>query len=109
MLMGQCFEFGSIIDLPPGSGSTIEPCRATSLGLAQVFEVFYDPKSDKTESFLEHFSYAVCAAVLRIRTFLSDPDPEISAPNPDPDPALVVFKKIYVSVQYRAYVYLFTP
>ncbi len=38
------------------------------------------------------------------------PDPEISPPNPDPDPALVVFKKkISVSVQYRAYVYLFTP
>ncbi len=36
-------------------------------------------------------------------------DPEISPPNPDPDPALVVFKKISVSVQYRAYVYLFTP
>jgi hypothetical protein len=41
----------------------------------------------------------------RIRTFL--PDPEISPP--DPDPALVVLKKISVSVQYRAYVYLFTP
>ncbi len=34
--------------------------------------------------------------VLRIRTFL--PDPEISPPNPDPDPALVVFKKLSVSV-----------
>jgi hypothetical protein len=44
-------------------------------------------------------------AVLRIRTFL--PDPEISPP--DPDPALVVFIQISVSVQYRAYVYLFTP
>jgi hypothetical protein len=43
----------------------------------------------------------------RIRTVL--PDPEISTPNPDPDPALVVFKKISVAVQYRAYVYLFTP
>ncbi len=50
--------------------------------------------------------------VLRIR-IRSDPDvlpdPDISPPNPDPDPALVVFKKISVSVQYRAYVYLFTP
>jgi hypothetical protein len=45
----------------------------------------------------------------RIGTFLPDPDPEISPPNPDPDPALVVFKKISVSVQYRAYVYFFTP
>ncbi len=45
----------------------------------------------------------------RIRTFLPDPDPEISPPTPDPDPALVVFKKISVSVQYCAYVYLFTP
>jgi hypothetical protein len=43
---------------------------------------------------------------IRIRTFL--PDPKISPPNPDPDPALVVFKKISVSVQYHAYVYLFT-
>ncbi len=43
----------------------------------------------------------------RIRTFL--PDPEISPPNPDPDPALVVFKKISVSLQYRAYVHLLTP
>jgi hypothetical protein len=43
----------------------------------------------------------------QIRTFLADPD--ISPPNPDPDPAPVVFKKISVSVQYRAYVYLFTP
>ncbi len=33
-------------------------------------------------------------------------DPEVSPPNPDP--AQVVFKKISVSVQYRAYVYLFT-
>ncbi len=40
---------------------------------------------------------------------VADPDPEISPPNPDPDPALVVLKKIYISVQYRAYVYLFTP
>jgi hypothetical protein len=36
-------------------------------------------------------------------------DPESSPPNPDPDPVLVVKKYIYVSVQYRAYVYLFTP
>jgi hypothetical protein len=42
---------------------------------------------------------------IRIRTFL--PDQEISPPNSDS--ALVVFKKISVSVQYRAYVYLFTP
>ncbi len=51
-------------------------------------------------------------AVLRIR-IRSDPDlfpdTEISPPNPDPDPALVVKKKISVFVQYRAYVYLFTP
>ncbi len=43
----------------------------------------------------------------RIRTFF--PDLEISPPNPDPDPALVVLKKISVSVQYRAYVYLCPP
>ncbi len=39
---------------------------------------------------------------------VADPDPEISLPNPDPAPALVICKKISVSVQYRAYVYLFT-
>jgi hypothetical protein len=47
---------------------------------------------------------------------VADPDPDLfagsgfSPPNLDPDPALVVFyiKKISISVQYRAYVYLFT-
>jgi hypothetical protein len=43
------------------------------------------------------------------RDSVADPDPEISPPIPDLGPALVVFKKISVSVQYRAYVYLFTP
>ncbi len=39
---------------------------------------------------------------------VADPNPDSSPPNPDPDPALVV-KKISVSVQYHAFVCLFTP
>jgi hypothetical protein len=60
--------------------------------------------------FFRHYPSLVQARKLCVPAdSVADPDPEISPPNPDPDPALVVFKKINVSVQYRAYVYLFTP
>ncbi len=45
--------------------------------------------------------------MLRIRTFLPDPDPEISPPNPDLDPALVVFKKyLFLCNIVHMYIYL---
>jgi hypothetical protein len=43
---------------------------------------------------------------LRIRTFLPDPDPEISPPNPDPYPALVVLKNPFLCNIVHMYIYL---
>ncbi len=73
-----------------------------------IGEKTYQPLRMHSPGLSVFCSYMQCCGSRsgRIRTFL--PDPEISPPNPDPDPALVVVKKISVSVQYRAYVYLFT-
>jgi hypothetical protein len=66
-----------------------------------------------TEKLIQkNLQYYVCSSVADPDPVGSGPflpDPEISPPNPDSDPALVVFLKISVSAQYRAYVYLFTP